>query len=695
MSYSLFFRSPNLPFSQKQNPIVVPAGAVVSTGSSLRFTGKGAANYGKVQQENLIRLLENFAGSAPPDFPTVGQTWFDSTNNVLKLCVATAPSPVQWKSINSTQVTAVGEGAPTPALLGDSWFQRTGSASGVLYVYTGVGRYPAAAWDATTSGYFPANNALTLNAILNTRTYGAAGTDYNEAYIHGYTGITPANVDGGILVNSTLTTVPKGALLTSQSVSNGFVVWDRNSTLTSTTAGTRFFSVRQLGDGSWQYDDNVQWKDFTPTGNHLAIGLLTVPEADTNSAPGISSITLWAEARTLNSLTQVPMTQPGGAIGGWAQVYPQIDVGAGRSEYDYIYSLVSQLIGDSTGFGGNEALGKSIRDLTDFRTLDASLQKAWSALLPLDQNVLRSADYLNSLKVEPNSQDWDRLLAAAKYAISRLDLPAQMVNDISPLPFVSDGRPAPAALYSLDPSNVRYPSLERQVNIRPGLVTTIRQYQETVNVLKAGIQNRYILKGISGSNSGNAFNAGVTAVQQVKFTNTTSFSTSLVQHGLNFRFNPNTSDMVKFFNAGQAIELILSHVPSGSATTADTNLKSLTDSSGRIRLTADYTYIMSPNSNPSLSRAPIPQGFNGLTGNTTLATLSSGSASIVIRAGISTTGLTMYVDITAGGGTSGTFTATWNYINDGETYTSGTVQRVFPIPFTYLPVDKQGSSSFS
>lgn len=56
--YNLFWRDTSLPFTQKQVQINVPPGAIVTNAASLRLTGKGFTNYGKVQQENLLRLFK-------------------------------------------------------------------------------------------------------------------------------------------------------------------------------------------------------------------------------------------------------------------------------------------------------------------------------------------------------------------------------------------------------------------------------------------------------------------------------------------------------------------------------------------------------------------------------------------------------------------------------------------------------------
>lgn len=65
--------------------IVVPEKTFNDTATSLVLTGKGLQNYGLFQQENFLRLLENFAGPTPPPNPTVGQLWYDTTSCSLKV----------------------------------------------------------------------------------------------------------------------------------------------------------------------------------------------------------------------------------------------------------------------------------------------------------------------------------------------------------------------------------------------------------------------------------------------------------------------------------------------------------------------------------------------------------------------------------------------------------------------------------
>jgi len=706
MPYSLNWRTPALPYTQKQSPISVPAGSVVTNAASIKFTGKGAANYGKVQQENMMQMLENFAGPFAPDNATVGQTWYDTTSGILKVCAATAPSTIVWRSLNGMQVTNVGDPAPSPPVLGDTWFQRTGSTSGVMYTYTGVGRYPQKDWNAATAGYFPAAST-TLGIKLNYSTF--TTQNYSEAYICSLSSGTLVDADGTILINGTATSVPRGALYTQFPNTDGFIVWDRTGTLVTTTSpSTGFFSVRQLADGTWQYDDNSAWVVFEPSADMHVIGTIQVAKQDDQSPPGISGAVIFSEALDLRKTTCVPAVLASGAIGGWEQIYPPIGVAAGREEYDYVLQMLSQLIGDTSAFGGSGAIGKSAMiQLPALNSLDASIQLAWKNFIPHDQAVVYDEGLLNKLKVDVNSNDWDRLLAAVKYAANRLELPVGITDDVSDLPFVQDGRLPPQFLLDINPvanpdmASMK-PSDRRQLNRhRPiGHVTLSRLYQETLNVLSATQLNRYMLKGMQGTSGVNKnFSSNVAVSEHVSFTASAAGSmfTNAVTQTIAFNFDVTDVDQQRFFTAGQAVEVIVRSNPSTppAKTAADTNFASLCSQFGRFRITQDAVYVMDNSTIPAMTQVRSDGGYGACTvSGVTLASATVGTASLVLRGQLVSPGqVRFHLDVRAGGATTGTISVAWNLITDNELYDNGT-KRVYPKPLTYQSADQVNGSAW-
>lgn len=83
--YELKFTEPGL--AGKSSLVITPWATDTST--SLKFNGKATLNFGEWQQQNLLRVLENFASATAPTNPTIGQHWYDSTNSVIKVYTAT------------------------------------------------------------------------------------------------------------------------------------------------------------------------------------------------------------------------------------------------------------------------------------------------------------------------------------------------------------------------------------------------------------------------------------------------------------------------------------------------------------------------------------------------------------------------------------------------------------------------------
>ena len=58
---------------------------VDQTATDLTLIGKNVAGYGEFFNENLIKLLENFANTSAPNNPVTGQIWYDTATSRLKV----------------------------------------------------------------------------------------------------------------------------------------------------------------------------------------------------------------------------------------------------------------------------------------------------------------------------------------------------------------------------------------------------------------------------------------------------------------------------------------------------------------------------------------------------------------------------------------------------------------------------------
>lgn len=106
-----------------KDSITIPQNTINTSSSSLTLTGRGT-QYGEIQQENFIRLLENFASKIAPPNPTVGQIWYDTTLDTLKVYGLNG----SWTTIGSIIKSST---EPALALDGALWFNTDES---ILYM---------------------------------------------------------------------------------------------------------------------------------------------------------------------------------------------------------------------------------------------------------------------------------------------------------------------------------------------------------------------------------------------------------------------------------------------------------------------------------------------------------------------------------------------------------------------------------
>ena len=81
--------------------IVVLDGTKDITSTSLTLIGRLATNYGEVQNENFLHLLENFAFATAPAYPIQGQLWFDTSTDTVKV----RTTGTTWVEIGSNLTT--------------------------------------------------------------------------------------------------------------------------------------------------------------------------------------------------------------------------------------------------------------------------------------------------------------------------------------------------------------------------------------------------------------------------------------------------------------------------------------------------------------------------------------------------------------------------------------------------------------
>ena len=98
----------------------LPDGTIDQTSSSLTLVGKNYPGYGTFLNENMIRLVENFANGAAPTAPLPGQLWWDTAGKYLKINTSSTKGTAAsaWKTM-ATMTS--GSSQPNNPIVGEQW----------------------------------------------------------------------------------------------------------------------------------------------------------------------------------------------------------------------------------------------------------------------------------------------------------------------------------------------------------------------------------------------------------------------------------------------------------------------------------------------------------------------------------------------------------------------------------------------
>lgn len=105
----------------------VADGQIDQLSTDITLIGKNYSGFGESLNENLVKILENFAGTSRPTKPIRGQLWYDVNELKLKIYSGSEFLPVSSATISTTQPSTLG--------VGDLWFN---SVDKQLYFYDGT-----------------------------------------------------------------------------------------------------------------------------------------------------------------------------------------------------------------------------------------------------------------------------------------------------------------------------------------------------------------------------------------------------------------------------------------------------------------------------------------------------------------------------------------------------------------------------
>jgi hypothetical protein len=130
--------------------------AIDQTATDITLIGKNVAGYGEYINENFVKILENFANTSQPNNPIIGQVWFDTAENRLKVYDGTGFKNGSGPVVRGTQ--------PLDLVQGDIWID---SAENQLYFYDGTDLQLAGPIYKNTQGIsgFTVENIFDTNSV--------------------------------------------------------------------------------------------------------------------------------------------------------------------------------------------------------------------------------------------------------------------------------------------------------------------------------------------------------------------------------------------------------------------------------------------------------------------------------------------------------------------------------------------------
>ena len=120
-------------FNKTDGTIVatVADGQIDQSSTSITLIGKNFSGFGEYLNENLVKMLENFASvGTEPTTPLTGQLWYDAEENRVKVYSGT-----EWKAVGTS---ALATSRPLDISTGDFWFNTTDNQ---LFFYDGSRDY--------------------------------------------------------------------------------------------------------------------------------------------------------------------------------------------------------------------------------------------------------------------------------------------------------------------------------------------------------------------------------------------------------------------------------------------------------------------------------------------------------------------------------------------------------------------------
>ena len=328
------------------------ADGTIDQTTSLKLVGKNYAGYGEIQNENFIRLLENFADGTEPSKKITGQIWFDSVTSKLKFYDGTS-----FKSVNGSNVATA-----EPAGLGIGDFY----------------------WDSVNQQLYASNGDNTFTLI---GPQGAAGTAITEMR-------TTVVADDTTATHTVIEAVASGTVIFVISSDDEFTLGDAEIANYNNTFDTIYKGITLVNTGSGQ-------NGATET-THRFHGTATSADGFNVSGIFVAADSFVRKDESTNFEGLVKFNDPGFQVG----TTPQLEVKIEGSNLPIIQNIVGDTIQfktkkDGIMVGNVKLTGRDLLPVTDavstLGNTDLKFSEVWST------NFYGTATQSNRLQVDEGS----------------------------------------------------------------------------------------------------------------------------------------------------------------------------------------------------------------------------------------------------------------------------------------------------
>lgn len=207
--------------------LVLLSDGVVNTDYSISLIGKNVSNFGDLQNENFVHMLENFSNSVQPKSPLKGQLWFKSSPEVARPLVFDGLS---WKPLatclyhsTTTDVLSNAGGYNLAANRpGDFWFDSVRKQLHVVTSGTTTSTQTVMIGPESVDGF-------STTRFVSTRMFDPSGISYP---------VIQAVLDGEVIAVMSKSSFTQTA--STATVVNGFPKVNRGITFKNYNASTRY-----------------------------------------------------------------------------------------------------------------------------------------------------------------------------------------------------------------------------------------------------------------------------------------------------------------------------------------------------------------------------------------------------------------------------------------------------------------------